>query len=173
MSNDTRVPTEVHIVLPSKKKNSSNVWTAEKEKQIVTRSVFELQKSFSTQNSSPDNFQNILLNKLLHRRPLTLIFGDRVEKKQLLTANDSCWQLFYHQHHDIHPMVDKYAKFQLNQMIRCWVIQLLSENWGILSDRQTDGRTYRCQTQVWHKKTSIVKMTFYGEKVIRQAMSEL
>ena len=60
---------------------------------IVTRSVFELQKSLSTQNSSPDNFQNIFLNKLLHRRPLTLIFVYRDVKNscwQLMTAVDSC-----------------------------------------------------------------------------------
>ena len=57
-----------------------------KKKKSVTRSVFELQKKYSTQNSCPGNFQNILLNKLLPRRPLTSIFGDRDLKKQLLTA---------------------------------------------------------------------------------------
>ena len=77
MPNDTKVPSEGHIILLSKKKFSSNVWTIEEEKKFVTRSVFELQKSFGTQNSSPDNLQNILLNKLLHRRPLPLIFDDR------------------------------------------------------------------------------------------------
>ena len=47
----------------------------------------------STQNSCPGNFQNILLNKLLPRRPLTSIFGDRDVKNscwQLMTAVDSC-----------------------------------------------------------------------------------
>ena len=53
---------------------------------FVTRSVFELQKRVSTQNASPDNFQNILQNKILHRRPLTSIFGDCDDK----TAVDSC-----------------------------------------------------------------------------------
>ena len=145
MSNDTRVPTEGHIILPSKKKQSSNVWSAEKGKKSVTRSVFELQKSFSTQNSSPDNFQNILLNKLLHRRPLSSIFGDRDVKNscwQLLTADDSCWQLFRHQYHNLQPKVDKYAKFQLNQMISCWDIEVWSQNWTILSQTQTDRQTF-------------------------------
>ena len=48
---------------------------------IVTRSVFELQKSFSTQNSCSENFQNFLLNKLLARRPLKSVFGDHDVKK--------------------------------------------------------------------------------------------
>ena len=85
MSNDTRVPKEGHIILPSKKKQLKCLesW---KRKKSLTQSVFELQKSFSTQNSSPDNFRNILLNKLLHRRPLTLIFSNP-------NMQNSCWQL--------------------------------------------------------------------------------
>ena len=37
---------------------------------------------------------------------------------QLLAADDSCWQLSWHQYHNLQSKVDKYAKFQLNQMIR-------------------------------------------------------
>ena len=63
MLNDTRVPPERHIILPNKEKASLNVWAIE-EKKSITRSDFELQKNFSTQNSLPGNLKkNILLNK--------------------------------------------------------------------------------------------------------------
>ena len=57
--------------------------TAVLEPKILTRSVFELQKGLSTQNSCPENFQNFLVNKFFDTRPLTLIFGDR-------DINNSC-----------------------------------------------------------------------------------
>ena len=92
MLKDPRVTQEGHIILPSKQ-YPARMFGLLKKKKIVTWSVFELQKSFSTQNSSTDNFQNILLNKCLPRRPLTSIFGDCNMKNscwQLMTAIDSC-----------------------------------------------------------------------------------
>ena len=126
-----------------------------KKKKFITRSVFELQKSFSAQNSCPDNFHNIVLNNLLHKRPLTSIFGDgdmknscwqlmtAVDSLKQLTADDSCWQPLRHQYHNLQLNDDKYAKFQLNQMINCWVIEEWSDNWGILSQRQRDVESFR------------------------------
>ena len=53
---------------------------------FVTQSIFKLHKCLGTLNASPENFQNFLLNKLLARRPLTLIFSNP-------DVNNSCQQL--------------------------------------------------------------------------------
>ena len=82
-----KISVEWHQTTSRGKHNSSeSAETQEIEKKSVTQSVFELQKKYSSQNSRLGNFQNILLNKLLPRRPLTSIFGNRNMK-------NSCWQL--------------------------------------------------------------------------------
>ena len=116
MSNNTRVPPERHIILPSKQKPSSNIWAIEEEKFCNSISFWATEKikySKFMSRKFPEHFAK-------------QTFGDHGVKI-------CCWQLLLHQHHDIHLKVVRWTKFQLNQKIRCWVIQLQSQNWGILS----------------------------------------
>ena len=46
MLKDTRVTQERPIILPSKQKPRSNVWTIEKEKKILTRVIFCAKEKF-------------------------------------------------------------------------------------------------------------------------------
>ena len=67
----------------SKVSNIDFQLTAAEPRKTVTRSDFELQKRLSTQNASPINFLNILVNKFYHTRPPTSVFGDH-------NMNNSC-----------------------------------------------------------------------------------
>ena len=52
-----------------------NKFSKDGSQKFVTWSVFELQKHLSTQNASPENFCQVLVNKLYHTRPLTSVLA--------------------------------------------------------------------------------------------------